>query len=592
MLQRPHTVFGPRSSQTEENVNLLIETGLLLSSTHSLNVIVEKALSTGLSLSGGRFGAYFCNTSTSDACDTASSPNQPEPLSLYQAIGLDAAAFAALPVPRPSEILNRASVGPEVLRFDDITEDQDAFRFAHNVPHAVVAAPAPGNPDLPVRTLPIRSYIAVPVRSRSGAALGIFVFGHPEPNMFSSATGDLLSALASHTASAAENATLAESLQNEMQLLDASRTLQRQTALRLRLALDAAQLGTWTWDRSTDLLDLDERAASLLHCKAHTPITRAELRERTLACEDILLNVEKIGQSAQTDGIYSTECRVGGSGTLATWVSVSGIATFAPDSTIIDGMVGTVQNITTRKTQEAALRESEKLAATGRLAATIAHEINNPLEAVTNLIYLCRTDPAVPTACQQLLETADAELARVAQIAQQTLGFYRDTTLPGQIDLNCLLQNVVDLFARKMNSHRITYHLDLEPGLCIQGLQGEIRQVFSNLIVNAIDAFSSVSRPGCLHIRGRRFHGHPNGVSILVSDDGAGIPLHVRDRIFSAFFTTKQSVGTGLGLWVTRSFVEKQGGTIRFRTSTCAPSGTIFRVFLPSSMPVVRYTTQ
>ena len=130
-------------------------------------------------------------------------------------------------------------------------------------------------------------------------------------------------------------------------------------------------------------------------------------------------------------GTYSAEYRAEGPDKTQRWIAARGLATF-DDAHEFTGMIGTVQDITDRKTQEATLRQSEKLAATGRLAATIAHEINNPLEAVTNLIYICKTDPTVPPAIQRLLDTADDELARVAQIAQQTLGFYRDTTRPGR----------------------------------------------------------------------------------------------------------------------------------------------------------------
>jgi signal transduction histidine kinase len=294
----------------------------------------------------------------------------------------------------------------------------------------------------------------------------------------------------------------------------------------------------------------------------------------------------------ESGGLYSAEYRVESPDGIQTWVSVSGNATFAPDGHEISGMIGTVQDITARRSQESALRQSEKLAATGRLAATIAHEINNPLEAVTNLIYLSRTDPDVPQPVQFLLETADAELARVAQIAQQTLGFYRDTTRPVEIRLNDLLRSVVDLFERKMISRKIACTLDLEPDLCINGLQGEIRQVFSNLIVNAIDSFSYSPdhTSGKIHIRGRHLQvpplrGRP-AVSILICDQGSGISASARQRIFSPFFTTKLSVGTGLGLWVTRGFVEKQGGRIHFRSRTEAPSGTTFRVVLPVHMPL------
>jgi signal transduction histidine kinase len=243
------------------------------------------------------------------------------------------------------------------------------------------------------------------------------------------------------------------------------------------------------------------------------------------------------------------------------------------------GMTGTVQDITLRKTQEATLRQSEKFAATGRLAATIAHEINNPLEAVTNLIYLAKTDPVTPEPLQRLLETADSELARVSQIAQQTLGFYRDTARPGKIDLTTLLHGVADLFSRKLRHHKLACQLEIEPDLYIYGLTGEIRQVFSNLLVNAIDASES-NQSGEIRIRARA-HAAGQAVSVLIADHGTGIAPSIRGHLFSPFFTTKQSTGTGLGLWVTRGMVEKHGGSIAFRTRTEAPSGTIFRVFLP-----------
>lgn len=550
------------ASQNEEHLRLLIETGLLLASERSLDDIVQAALDAGLQLCGASFGAFFYNSTGDDG----------EPYRLYKVIGLEAAAFAALPMPRPTELFNVTFLGQGIVRSGDITLDP---RYGHNLPLTGIPHNHPS----------VRSYLAVPVRSRGGDVLGGLLYGHPDANVFAPASESLVATVASQAAVAIDNVRLAESLTHEISLVDAARTLQRQTAIRLRQALDAEQLGTWTWDRATDLLDLDDRAAHLLQAQPHVPITRTELRERIIAPEDRVVATENLRNSLASGGLYNAEYRLDAPDNLHTWVSASGMATYAPGSSIVTGMVGTVQDITSRKIQEAALRQSEKLAATGRLAATIAHEINNPLEAVTNLIYLSRTDPDVPPAVQQFLETADTELARVSQIAQQTLGFYRDTTRPCEIDINELLYSVIDLFARKMNSHKIACTIDLEPHLCIHGLRGEMRQVFSNLIVNAIEAFTSVPKPGRLHIRGRHLHGRRNGVSILVSDDGTGIPVHVRPRIFSPFFTTKQSIGTGLGLWVTRGFVEKQGGSIRFRTRTGDPAGTIFRVLLPVNVP-------
>ncbi len=279
---------------------------------------------------------------------------------------------------------------------------------------------------------------------------------------------------------------------------------------------------------------------------------------------------------------YNAEYRVRAADGAIRWIAAHGVPAQDETTGETTGMIGIVQDVSMRKLQEHSLRESEKLAATGRMAATIAHEINNPLEAVTNLIYLARTDPGTPAPVQRMLETADDELARVSQIAQQTLGFYRDTSRPVLIDLNHLLGAVVDLYGRKLAGKRLQVTLDLDPDLSIVGLQGEIRQVVSNLLVNAIDA--SPATGAAIRIRGRkRRRGGKHGVSVLIADQGPGIPHHVRHRLFTPFVTTKESHGTGLGLWVTRGMVEKHGGTVRFRSRIDKPAGTVFQVYLPQS---------
>lgn len=563
-------------SQTEKQLRLLIETGILLASERSLDVIVQAALDVGLHLCGARFGAFFYNTIGEHG----------QSYRLYKVAGPDLNIFAALISPPIAQIPADSVLSQTIFRSADISLDPN---HSHDLPFAGLP------PDHP----PTRSYLSVPARSRSGDVLGCLIYGHPEPNIFTPDSEGLVATIASQAAVAIDNFRLSDSLTREISQAvshgNAAAILQRQTADRLRQALEAAQLGTWTWDRASDLLDLDERAADLLHAEPHIPVSRTALRNRIVASEDQAYTSDSLQRSLESGGLYSAEYRVDAPDGIQTWVSASGVATLAPGSSDITGMVGIVQDITSRKTQENALRQSEKLAATGRLAATIAHEINNPLEAVTNLIYLSRTDPDVPPPVALLLETADTELARVAQIAQQTLGFYRDTTRPVQIELNELLHSVVDLFARKMVSRKITCTLDLEPKLCINGLQGEVRQVFSNLIVNAIDAFTfaPILKPGRIHIRGRHLHGspqagRPDAISIIICDEGSGIPVSARQRIFSPFFTTKLSVGTGLGLWVTRGFIEKQGGSIHYRTRTTDPTGTIFRVVLPIGMPPIK----
>ena len=555
-------------ARNESRLQLLIDTGLLLASERSLDVIVQAALDAGLQLSGAAFGAFFYNNVGVNG----------EPYQLYMVSGLDPALFSVFPMPRPTDIFAPTFTGEAILRSDDITADP---RYGRNTP---LAGMPPGHP-------PVRSYLAVPVRSRGGEVLGALLYGHPGIGIFRPEVESLVATVAAQAAVAIDNSRLNAKLTREIATAESARADQRATSRRLVQALEATRLGTWSWDAATGMLDLDERAAALFGVEAHVPIPREDLRARIVHREDIGMTPADLHEVLLAGGQYAAEYRVAALDGAQRWIASRGNATLSEDGSQITGMIGTLQDVTERKTQEEALRTSEKLAATGRLAATIAHEINNPLEAVTNLIYLAKTDPATPTSVGRLLETADSELARVSQIAQQTLGFYRDTSRPVAVDLNDLLQAVVDLFGRKLMGKRLECTLDLEPGLSIVGLQGEIRQVFSNLLVNAIDA--STSAGGCIRIRGRRrLRAGNSGISLLISDQGSGIPHHVRGRLFSPFVTTKQSLGTGLGLWVTRGMVEKHGGSVRFRSRTHHPSGTVFQVYLPESGSASLFASQ
>ena len=563
---------SPSLAQAAEHLRLLVETGLLLAHERSVDIIVQVALDAGLKLCGAAFGAFFDNSVSEDGSS----------YQLYKVSGVDLATFSRFPSPRPTAVFAESMVHGRILRSGDITQDP---RFGHNAPYN----------GMPPGHLPVRSYLSAPVISSSGETLGAIFYGHPEPSVFDPDCESLVATVAAQAAVAMDNARLTENLTSEIAIADAARQLQRETSerlkqafeaaaessRRLRQALDAGALGTWSWDKATDRLDLDDRAAQLLFAEPHTPIRRAELRRRIVHTDDLPNTPADLGEAVLNGGTYSAEYRAEGHDKTQRWIAARGLATFNDAGEFV-GMIGTVQDITDRKTQEASLRQSEKLAATGRLAATIAHEINNPLEAVTNLIYLCKTDPTVPPAIQHLLDTADEELARVAQIAQQTLGFYRDTTRPGEIDLSAMLHGIVDLFSRKLRFKRLACRTHIEPGLRLYGLQGEIRQVFSNLFVNAIDASEDTE----LTIRacGRIVQGR-SGISCLIADRGTGVQPAVRERLFSPFITSKHSLGTGLGLWVTRGIVEKHGGTIAYRTRTQAPTGTVFRVFLPTEVP-------
>ncbi len=239
---------------------------------------------------------------------------------------------------------------------------------------------------------------------------------------------------------------------------------------------------------------------------------------------------------------------------------------------------GTNTDITEQRRSEEALRQTEKLAATGRLAASIAHEINNPLEAVTNLVYLAQKQPAN---APKYLDLADQELDRIAQITKNTLGFYRDSGSSTEINISKVLEEVLALYARKLKFKNITLRPDYEADIKINGSPGEIRQIFANLIANAIDALSD---NGCLSIRASKGHDcvGRQGVRITFLDNGTGVPFASQKNIFKPFYTTKKDVGTGLGLWLTLGLVEKHQGSLRVRSSVRpGKTWTAFSVFLP-----------
>lgn len=230
-----------------------------------------------------------------------------------------------------------------------------------------------------------------------------------------------------------------------------------------------------------------------------------------------------------------------------------------------------------------ALRLTEKLAVTGRLAASIAHEINNPLEAVTNLLYLMRNNPS-PEDLKQYLDIAEQELARVTEITKQTLRFYREPSQPVETELSAVVQSVLLLYNSRLMGAGVTVQREIRPSSSmVLSSPGELRQVIANLIANAIDAMRlggrlririangpDPARPGCSRIR------------LTIADTGSGIPGDVLPGIFEPFITTKGETGTGLGLWVTDEIIRKNGWTILVRTST-APghSGTVFSVLIP-----------
>ena len=243
-----------------------------------------------------------------------------------------------------------------------------------------------------------------------------------------------------------------------------------------------------------------------------------------------------------------------------------------------------LRDVTLRRQAEEALVQSEKLASAGRLAATIAHEINNPLAAVTNLLYLARSEPHLSEAARQHLELADTELQRVAHITKQTLGFYRDESAPSHFDPAELLDDVLALLDtrdRKPAKFRGRHALPLSSpgaGLARRDSPGffQRHQQRHRSPRSPADAFASRSPAPAIGAARQR------GVRVTIADAGHGIAPENLARIFEPFFTTKKDAGTGLGLWVCRQIVDKHSGSIRVRSRrTPQSSGTVFSIFLP-----------
>jgi PAS domain S-box-containing protein len=261
-----------------------------------------------------------------------------------------------------------------------------------------------------------------------------------------------------------------------------------------------------------------------------------------------------------------------------------GVPVFREDASVKE-WVGTCIDIQDRKDSEAALQKSERLALAGQLAAGIAHEINNPLEAVTNLIYLLSTR-VTDDESRQYCSLAQRELTRVTEISGQTLRFYRKSTKPVETEVSELLDSLLHLFHPKFSRRNLQVQIDLRRAPKILAFPNELRQLFANLISNAIDATPPGGR---LRVAARPARNwgteSQRGVCVVVADTGSGIPEHIEQRIFEPFVTTKGDAGTGLGLWVCDDIVKRHGGNLRLKTRTGGRSGTVFSVFLPAGVP-------
>jgi two-component system CheB/CheR fusion protein len=244
-----------------------------------------------------------------------------------------------------------------------------------------------------------------------------------------------------------------------------------------------------------------------------------------------------------------------------------------------------IADITERKRALEALLASERMAATGRLAASLAHEINNPLSSVVSAVYLLRRDETLNPPIKDLVQTMEQEVGRITRITKSTLALYREAESPVEVKLGEQIESALAMLAPKLTAKKVVVDKQFRSEGTVRAFPLEIRQVLASLITNAME---SLPEGGTIKMRvadGRNWRNpEQRGMRVIVADNGAGIPAVSQRKIFEPFFTTKGEKGTGLGLWVARGIVEKYRGHIRLRSSDRpGRSGTCFSLFLPQA---------
>ena len=355
----------------------------------------------------------------------------------------------------------------------------------------------------------------------------------------------------------------------------------REQADLIDVAQSAANAGIFRWHIPSDSKYVSPHSYRLFELEPRETISAKELHGNVVP-EDLVRVQEAVRRSLET-GHYDAEFRVRKPDGTVRWISAKGRLFHSASNEPY--LLGLNVDVTDKKLAEETLLKTEKIAAVGRLASSISHEINNPLEAVTNLLYLAATNNDVKE-IHKFLDTAQHELQRVTDIVTQTLRFHRQATKPRMTKLSELVGSVLKLHQPKLTRSNIVvravYRSD-EPVLCFDG---EMRQVFANLIGNAIDAIGDGGR---LYIRISR--ALPalgiDGMRVTIADTGQGIPPNARAHLFEPFYTTKGATGSGLGLWVSAEIVNKHHGRIRLHSSQRpGMSGTVFQVSLPFRAPL------
>ncbi len=430
----------------------------------------------------------------------------------------------------------------------------------------------------PTLTSEVENYIAIGATSvvavpflRRGVWRGSLYVNDSEPRLWTTQEVSLIEEVALRTAEAVERAQAEEEL--------------RALASRLSMAQQAGRMASWQCDLATNTLNWDG-GSEWIYGRPPAELTHVSLIYACVHEEDREKVRRELAPAIVGTGEYRSEFRVVWPDGSLHWILAFG-RTVRSANGAPTGIIGININVTEQKQAETALLQTEKLAVVGRLASSIAHEINNPLESVTNLLYLARiTTDAIEI--RAYLDTAEQELRRVSVIANQTLRFHKQSTKPSLISSDELFDSVLSVFHGRLVGSHVHVERRKRSTRNVECFEGEIRQVLNNVIGNAIEAMQPLG--GRLLLRSRDVmasKGASQGILLTVADTGPGMPESVVQRIFEAFYTTKGTGGTGLGLWVSKEIMDRHHGNLRVRSSQRKDrSGTVFTIFLPSSAAV------
>lgn len=377
--------------------------------------------------------------------------------------------------------------------------------------------------------------------------------------------------------------------------VDLTHRIEADTALReqrdrFEFAADAAQIGYWFCDLPFDQLNWDARVKEHFWLPPEASVDIRLFYER-LHPQDRDRTRKAIEDSIAGHTAYDVEYRTVSPEGHYKWIHAIGRTAYDESGAPLR-FDGVTQDITqlkqtqdARQRAEGALIRAEKLAVVGRLAATISHEINNPLESVTNLLYLIEqgvTNEEARVYCR----TAQAELARVSHIVTHTLRFNRQGSVTSEEKLSDLLDSALAIYEVRLRQSGITLQRDYDESAGIRCFAAELRQVFANLIGNSFDATRGSGRLIVKTRRQTQWRTGMPGVRITIADTGQGMSRAIQAKLFEPFFTTKGDKGTGLGLWVSREILNKHRASIRLRSrAEPGSSGTVFSLWLPLRPP-------